>query len=315
MRPILAIAVGLAALAAAGTARADGLPVLGVDVGGKGVVGPDGGRYVTIPAGRDTVVARVGPDGRIYRSRLLRGAYTIPAVAYDRSAAGLSADGTTLVLIRPRVQFPRARTPLLVLDAQDLRTRAAPSFRGDFSFDAISPRGGLVYLIEYTSATDPTQYLVRGYDLHAGRLLAEPIVDPTEPDEDMRGRPLTRATSPDGRWAYTLYDGGGEPFVHALDTARATARCIDLDALAGQDMNVLRPGLRVEGGTLIVHNGLDELAVVSMRTFRVSEPAPPKPAGSEGGTRVPWAPLLLLPAALLGAAALAFRRRRRLATA
>ena len=133
MRRILAIAVGLAALAAAGTVRADGLPVLGVDVGGKGVGAPDGGRYVTIPAGRDTVVARVGPDGRIFRSRLLRGPYTIPAVAYDRSAGGLSADGSTLVLIRPRVAFPRARTPLVVLDAQDLRTRAALELHGDDS--------------------------------------------------------------------------------------------------------------------------------------------------------------------------------------
>ena len=40
--------------------------------------------------------------------------------------------------------------------------------------------------------------------------------------------------SPDGRWAYTLYDGNGKtPFIHALDTSRSTARCIDLDALAG----------------------------------------------------------------------------------
>ena len=52
----------------------------------------------------------------------------------------------------------------------------------------------------------------------------------------MRGQPLSRAMSPDGRWAYTLYDGNGEtPFVHALDTSRATARCIDLDAIGGDE--------------------------------------------------------------------------------
>jgi hypothetical protein len=315
MRRIAAIAAALAALAAAGTARADGLPVLGVDVGGKGVVAPGGGRYVTIPAGRDTLVARVGPDGRIFRSRLLRGAYTIPAVAYDGSASGLSADGRTLVLIRPRLTFPRARTPLLVLDAPFLRTRARLDLRGDFSFDAISPRGGLVYLIQYVSPTDPTQYLVRGYDLRAGRLLARPVVDPAEPDEDMRGQPLTRATSADGRWAYTLYDGGGEPFVHALDTARATARCIDLDSLAGRDLSALRLELRVAGGSITVHDGLYELAVVDTRTFRVSDPPRPQTDAQTGGTGVPWEPVLLLPAALLGAVALAFRRRRRLVSA
>jgi hypothetical protein len=61
-------------------------------------------------------------------------------------------------------------------------------------------------------------------------------VDPREPDEDMRGYPITRASSPDGRWAYTLYDGAGKhPFVHALDTQGRTAACIDLDGLAGRD--------------------------------------------------------------------------------
>ena len=54
-------------------ARADGLPVLGVDVGASGVATPSGqARYVTIPAGTDTVVARVNAqDGRIGASLLL----------------------------------------------------------------------------------------------------------------------------------------------------------------------------------------------------------------------------------------------------
>ena len=58
----------------------------------------------------------------------------------------------------------------------------------------------------------------------------------------MRGSPITRATSSDGRWAYTLYDGaGGTPFLHALDTSKRQARCIDLPMLAGgQDLGQLR---------------------------------------------------------------------------
>ena len=40
--------------------------------------------------------------------------------------------------------------------------------------------------------------------------LPEPIIDPPELDEAMRGMPITRAASPDGRFAYTLYDGAGE---------------------------------------------------------------------------------------------------------
>lgn len=181
----------------------------------------------------NTVVALVNPHGgRIIASRLLHGTFTIPAVAYDGSAAGLSADGRTLVLIQPRASFPRAQTPLMIVDAQRLRRLQLLRLHGDFSFDAISPRGSLVYLIEYVSPTDPTRYRVRAYDLAADRLLAQPVVDPREPGEQMGGSPLTRATSPNGRWAYTLYDGAGKtPFVHALDTSTRSARCIDLDAL------------------------------------------------------------------------------------
>src|SRR4051812_7748840 len=151
----------------AGNAAADGLPVLGVDVGGTGVAARSGNaRYVTVPAKGNTVVARVNPhNGRILASTVVRGAFTIPAVAYDGSAAGLSANGRTLVLIQPRTSYPRAQTPLLVIDAKGLRTLQVVSLHGDFSFDAISPRGSLMYLIEYISPTDPTRYRVRAYNL------------------------------------------------------------------------------------------------------------------------------------------------------
>ena len=73
----------------------------------------------------------------------------------------------------------------------------------------------------------------------------------------MRGSPLTRATSPDGRWAYTLYDGaGGTPFVHALDTSTRTARCIDLPTLARTSaLWQLRFHLDRSGRTLTLANG------------------------------------------------------------
>src|SRR5207248_9849838 len=97
-RRIAFCAVALVAAAAATGAAGDGLPVLGVNVGGSGIVAPSGTvRYVTLPAGLDTVVAKVERSGgRVLRSRLLQGVLTIPAVAYDGSAAGLSANGGTL---------------------------------------------------------------------------------------------------------------------------------------------------------------------------------------------------------------------------
>ena len=105
----LLLLICLAAIAAA-PAFADGLPVLGVDVGAQGVT-TGAVRYVTMPDGRNTVLAAAETiGGRIRLSRVLPGSLTIPAVAYDGSASGLSANGKTLVLIEPRVGFPRRTT-------------------------------------------------------------------------------------------------------------------------------------------------------------------------------------------------------------
>jgi hypothetical protein len=247
-------------------------------------------------------------NGRVLASRLVGGTFTIPAVAYDGSAAGLSADGHTLVLIHPRASFPRAQTPLMVVDAKRLRTLWVVRLHGDFSFDAISPRGSFVYLIEYISPTDPTRYRVRAYDLAANRLLAQPVVDPREPGEKMGGSPLTRATSPDGRWAYTLYDGAGKtPFVHALDTSTRSARCIDLDALTGTNLSRLRLHLDSAAHTLTINSGQRPMVVIDTRSFRTSTPTEPasfrwKPVAGASVAALAAVTALLL---LLG------RRRRR----
>jgi hypothetical protein len=324
-RPAQRVALAVTALFAAvvftAEAKADGLPVLGVDVGSVGVVAPAGdARYVTLPAGRVTVVAHVNRhDGRVSMFTLLPGTFTIPAVAYDGSASGLSADGRTLVLIEPRVSFPRTRTALVVLDAHRLRVRAIVRLRGDFSFDAVSPGGAWLYLIQYVSPRDPTRYLVRAYDLRAGHLLAKPVTDPRSRGEKMRGSPITRATSPDGRWAYTLYDGAGKtPFIHALDTRARTARCIDLDGLARSYLSELRLKVGPAASTLTVRHGQEVEAVVDTKTFRAS--APPETASNRPGTRAGggiWWPLFGTSGAGIVIAAgglwLALRRRRRIA--
>jgi hypothetical protein len=264
------------AAVAAPFARADGLPVLGIDVGSSGVTVPGAGvRYVTLPAGRSTIVAGVERNGgRIVRSFTWPGTWTIPAVAYDGSAGGLSADRRTLVLIEPRVRFPRARTRLLVVRASSLRDARLVELRGDFSFDAVSPDGSHVYLIEYTSPNDPTRYLVRSYDVTRWRLEPRPIVDPRDPSEKMRGNPLSRVTSADGRLAYTLYDGGGaRPFIHALNTSRGTARCIDLDGLpAGLQLWDLRLRMSADGRSVAIAQRGRTLLALDTRTLTVGPP-------------------------------------------
>lgn len=304
----------LAAGVLAADVAADGLPVVDVEVGPEGVTNPGlRHRIVALPAGKDTLVARIDRgSGRVRRFRTIRGRYTIPAVAYDGSAAGLSANGRSLALIVPRPGFPRARTTFTLLDAGTLKRRTTLSLEGDFSFDAMSPNGRWLYLIQYTSRDDPLQYQVRALDAVTGRLDPKPIVDPREPDEAMNGHPLTRATSPDGRWAYTLYEGTEHPFVHALDTSGRSARCIDLDWLHGRkDLWQLRFALNRDGRELSVRSSRGRsVAVVDTQSFSAS---PSRAGGSDSDRTWPWLGGFGFAALLAAALFYVARSRRQLA--
>jgi hypothetical protein len=302
------VLIALAALALLGvlpaTAAADGLPAVGIDASPLSAPGGEL-EYTTERARADTRRFESARYGGPLRARRIAGSFSIPAVAYDGSPGGVSADGRTLVLISPRTRYPRKRTTFAVVDARHLRVLSRISLRGDFSFDAISPDGRTMYLIEY-SPRDPADYSVRAYDMGARRLYTRPVVDPSEPDEPMTGAPVTRATSPDGRWAYTLYSGQPHSFLHALDTERRTAVCIDLDDVHG---SVWGATLQRRGPTLdVVGRGGAVLARIDTRDHRV---VASRPAGEgqreDAGTS--WLPMLA-PTAVL-AVLLALGRRRR----
>jgi DNA-binding beta-propeller fold protein YncE len=320
-RRLIALTVGLMLVtffSLGGTASAAGGPILpGAAYGPEGVTAPGSAdRYVTLFAGRQPLVARVRQDGgQVLRTRSF-GQFAIPAVTLDGSAGGLSADGSTMVLAPPRSGLRRAETTLKVIDARQLHVRDRITLAGSFTFDAISPDGSRVYLVEYLSPTNPTRYEVRAYDTRSGRLLRDPIVDPNEPPGEMRGYPITRAVSPAGRWAYTLYDGGGDhPFIHALDTVGGRAVCIDVHALADHPAlrnvfvgNAGRFGLAVSdnGGEVTVLDRDVPVAYVDTRTFEVSEPTAPADGGG-----FPWVLVILAAAAFVAAAlTLGLRRRR-----
>ena len=255
-----------------GPAAGDGLPA-GVDA--TPVSAPGGEvEYTTKSLRRGTLVlARGRSSGRLLRNTRLRGSWSVPAVAYDGSASGLSADGRTLVLISPRRRFPRIQTSFVILDPGRLRARRVLRLRGDFSFDALSPDGSLMYLINYLSRRDRTRYRVRAYDLPHRRLLPKPIVDPREPPDELNGIPITRESSPDGRWSYTLYDGAEHPFVHALDTKRRRAVCVDLHGLDERRNGVVGVELDVarDGSTLRVEASGRALASIDTTSFVVTE--------------------------------------------
>src|SRR5262245_4331340 len=309
------------ALFAPAAAAADG-PSLGLD-SPDGIADSTGGaRYQAMQWNHQTVVTRVETgSGRIIAYRKLPGRWGIPAVAPDGTATGLSADGTTLVLAQSRNTFPRKLTRMLVLGTNSLKVRQRVSLRGDFSVDAISPDGSSLYLIEALSRRNPAHYQLRAYDLDRGRLLPEPIVDRREPDEKMQGYAVTRTTSADGRWEYTFYDRlRGESFIHALDTVKGEAFCIDLSISSARRVADIRLDLSDSGGRLTVLVGRRPGAIVNTRTLAVSEPrarpaapsAPkPKPETEDGGSGVPWQLLLLAAAAAaLATAGLLVRRTR-----
>ena len=312
-RRLVAALLACAACAPVAVAQAAGPPLPSTDSGRVGAVAPGGTeRLVAVPFGAGTLVTAFARDGdRPLRSRQIAGRWSVAPVALDGATTGLSADGRTLVLVRPTRSFPPADTRLAVVDVRTLRVRREIGLRGFFTVDAIAPDGGRVYLVQYPRPDDVLDYRVRALDTGTGRLAARDVVDPRSPGEQMGGLPMTRATSADGRWVYTLYGGGDETFIHALDTVGATAACIDLDMLPPDgDLAGLQLHVSPGGRTIAVRGGGTLVATVDALTFAVREPATAAgradaagPDPDDGG--FPWAVLLAAAGALAALAVLA----------
>jgi hypothetical protein len=264
-----------AAVVTASAPGAKGGPSPGVAVGWNGVLARDGAtRYVALPAGVSTAVAVVRVrGGKVVRFSSVKGVFGVPLVAYDGSTAGLSHDGRTLVLgsFTPRPESA-ADTRFAVLAATSLRTQKLITLPGSWSFDALSPDGKKLYLVEYLAGAEGAGYRVRAYDVERGRLLAKHVIDPNVPAGAMSGEPVTRAYGSGGAWAYTLYNkpGGGLPFIHALDTIRGKAICIELpwrDAEAA--LGNVRMSVASGGRTLVLRQRGARLAAVDTRSFVV----------------------------------------------
>lgn len=232
----------------------------------KGVV-----RYVTVPARRGTLVEAIGMrGGRVLRWRFLAGSYGVPLVAYDGSAGGLSRNGRRLVLVSHQ---SAAVSRLVVLDPKTLKPRARLRLPGYWAFDALSPGGSLLYLIQYLGGLDSSghqPYAVRVLNLNTRRLYPGALVDKREPEEKMSGTAATRAESQDGTWAYTLYSRPSKgPFVHALDTVHRRAICVDLPWKTS-GVWVSGAKMQVRGGKLVLRFQGKTMASVDTTSFEVS---------------------------------------------
>jgi hypothetical protein len=308
-------ALFIAVLVAAPVAAADG-PMPFASQGGLGVAVPDGlTRIVAVgvgaaggPLSRTVLEVVETKDGSVRNWVELPGSWGAPVVTYSQSGAeGLSADGKTLILGDVARSYPRTTSWFLMVNAKTLQIKRTIELKGDFAYDALSPDGKTLYLINHVDSTNSQRYVVRAYDLAAGRLVPGRIADRTQKSWVMQGYPMARTTSADGRWVYTLYQNpGGYPFVHALDTKRGVAHCIGLPWKGSQNgFYNLRLSLRSNDRTLAVHwlSGRPWLAV-DTSTWKVAQ---------DHRTGLPWLGIGAGCAAALAAAAafLLLRRRRR----
>ncbi|HZQ81206.1 MAG TPA: hypothetical protein VFB25_04440 [Gaiellaceae bacterium] len=147
------------------------------------------------------------------------GARTGSAVDGQHAAfelVGASQRATRAVLARTQ----RLSTTFVVL-AKTGTSRTITLPGKVWSFDALS--GRFLYLIQVV----PDGYEVRLYDLAANKLQPQPLKDPHE-GALIEGAPFARASTPNGRYLFTLYVGSGTAMVHELDLAAGRAYCIDL---------------------------------------------------------------------------------------
>jgi hypothetical protein len=294
------------ALVLAPPALADGF-MPAADQNGEGVLAHDGkSRYVAVGSVGTprTFIARVSTtDGSVLTSVPLPGMWGTPQITYTpNSSEGLSSDGRTLVLADISNVYPRTDSRFVILNARTLRMRYAIHLEGDFEFDAISPNGKRLYLIQHRNVLDQQHYVVRAYDVQSRRLLPGRVADRTQKGWVMEGYPVSRAISPDGRWVYTLYGNPkGFPFVHALDTVRGVAHCVGLP-WRGSDSAVYNLRLTLHRGSLAVHwlSGRPWLRMDTV-SWRLS---------TDHGSGFPWWTLWFL--GLLPLLALAGRRYHRL---
>jgi hypothetical protein len=271
IKSILTIALGTLALAVASPAFA-GYPTTYAAQGGRGVASRDVAlHFVAYKQGDDTrLTALRTPSGALVRSVTLTGAFGVPMLGNHSIALGMFRDGTTFVL---QSVAAGPETTFQLVGTDDLAVRDTITLRGAFAFDALSPDGGRLYLVQHRSEEDFEHYVVRAYDLRAGALLAGRVADKAQRSWLMHGFPTSRVETANGRWVYTLYSNpSGFPFVHALDTVRGVAHCVGVGWKGSQD-RLFDYRLAVQGNRLLVlRNDRSVYRVIDRTTWAVRRP-------------------------------------------
>jgi len=204
-----------------------------------GVVDQEAGLvYVAATAaGMTDVTAYELATGEVRASTTLAGRLSMPMIGADADPVGLSGDGGTLALdVGPELLAKAGPgngtggsgvTRFAIL-ATDLASEPEMvELPGRWSFDALSPDGAILYLVEHLTTSKQAEYQVRAYDVVTGVLRDAVVVDKRAGSLLMDGTPVAQATTRAGEWVYTLYRNREVgPFVHALQAREVWALCI-----------------------------------------------------------------------------------------
>ena len=186
-------------------------------------------RYVDCSGARWTRVVSAFDADRSAASapRAVPGSLGIPFVAFDGTLGGLAHDGRSLVLAVARAGRP-GESRFAVVSTPDAPPAPADRAARDLVVRrAVAGRAqALPRRARSCRQSDVPRARLRR---RARRARPRGRDRPALGGRAMTGPPVTRATGPGGVWAYTLYQKpGGLPFVHALDTVRGKALCIEL---------------------------------------------------------------------------------------
>ncbi|HEY8989138.1 MAG TPA: hypothetical protein VIM39_08940 [Candidatus Limnocylindrales bacterium] len=229
------------------------------------VVANTGESVMKVPAGatdatwKRLVTATADTSGTIVRDLLadgsfvgpvleIKGRWRLPTIGTDRVPAGVSSDGSTIALVSADdaaagatsdatsrfviVRHFDGNRPTRARDAE-LRLATVIELRGHFEFDALSPDGNILYVVEHLDGQTGS-YQVRAVDVATGKLRDGAIADKRNIGEAMAGWPVGQVRRTDGV-VLTVYRGPEHPFIHALNTIDAWAVCIDLPATGASD--------------------------------------------------------------------------------
>jgi DNA-binding beta-propeller fold protein YncE len=217
--------------------------------------------YVATPNGAQTTIAILDTrTGATVRTFSIAGNYATDSYGYG--GATLTPDGHWLAL-RQVGQAGGDQSTIALVDTQARRVAQTIQFGGDFEIDALSPDGGVLYLLQNLHDAQH-HYYVRAYDIGAGKLLDQIIVDKSEIDHpQMQGSAVARRLAIGGAAAFTLYVDPlrNTAFVHVLPldtsgTFSGFARCVD-DLPASTSADLLRGYTLVlssDGSTLYAVN-------------------------------------------------------------